>query len=339
MNKEILEVLYQCDDNYATLTGVSMVSLLENNKDISEINVTLLDDNISEENIARLKKAVEGYGRKLTIVETQQIKQKLIDLQVTPYKGTYTTYYKLVEIGAIETAADRILYLDGDTLINGSLKPLLDIDMGENIMAAAYDCVLNEYKEILGLLADDPYYNCGVMLINKEQWKKQNCESAILNHFINTRSQYFIVDQDVLNILFRDKVKLMNATYNFNAGFYIYGIEPSYRIYNLNENYYFSKSDMANILSEGPIINHCMGGFTGRPWEADNIHPQNDLYNRYLAISPWSEEKKKFKKLSGTYRIQRFLYRVLPMSLYWRIHRYYLYEFYKKHNKQVQETK
>ena len=45
-----LNILYQCDDNYAPYTGVSMSSLFRRNKNIEEINIYILDDGISEEN-------------------------------------------------------------------------------------------------------------------------------------------------------------------------------------------------------------------------------------------------------------------------------------------------
>ncbi len=338
MSKQVLDVLYQCDDNYATLTGVSMVSLLENNKDLEEIHIHLLDDGIHEANRAKLREAVASYGRKLTIVDTGQIRQRLIDLKVEPYKNTYTTYYKILAIRQLETDSDRILYLDGDTIINGSLQPLLDIDLGETVMGAAYECILNDYKEIIGMRPNDTYYNCGVMLINRRVWIEQDCDTQILEHFLNVRSRYFIVDQDVINVLFHNNVTLIDPSYNFNAGFYIYGVHPSYRIYNLTENFYFPESIIEHTLNNGPIINHCMGGFTGRPWEANNIHPQGAAYDRYLHISPWKNDPKMVRTLSRTLKLQRFLYKVLPMSLYWRIHRQVLHRYYITNNRKIQAT-
>lgn len=40
-NKKILNILYQSNDNYAPITGVSMTSLFENNKKLDEINIYL----------------------------------------------------------------------------------------------------------------------------------------------------------------------------------------------------------------------------------------------------------------------------------------------------------
>ena len=47
-----LNVLYGCDDNYAPYTGVSLLSLFENNKDIEEITIYLASMNFSEVNLS-----------------------------------------------------------------------------------------------------------------------------------------------------------------------------------------------------------------------------------------------------------------------------------------------
>ena len=42
MNKGILNVIYQSDDNYAVVSAISIVSLLENNKHLKQINIFYL---------------------------------------------------------------------------------------------------------------------------------------------------------------------------------------------------------------------------------------------------------------------------------------------------------
>ena len=90
-----LNVLYQSDNNYAMVTGVSIVSLCVNNSHLADINIYLIDDGISEDNLEKIRKLVCRYNRNLVIVDSAPIKQKLIELNVQPWRGTYTTYYKL----------------------------------------------------------------------------------------------------------------------------------------------------------------------------------------------------------------------------------------------------
>ena len=97
--KKVLNVLYQSNDNYADLTGVSMTSLFINNKHLDEINVYILNDNISKINLKKMQVLANQYQRKLIIVGTDHIMKKLKQLNVEPYKNTYTTYFKLFGVG------------------------------------------------------------------------------------------------------------------------------------------------------------------------------------------------------------------------------------------------
>jgi len=332
----ILNILYQSNNNYAVVTGVSMTSLMENNKELDEINIYILNDDIHEENILKIKEICEKYKRNLYIINTEPILNKLkYELNVTPFRNTYTTYFKLLSVKNLQIKTDRILQLDGDTIITGSLAPLLDYNFENNIMAATYDCIFNSYKELIGIPLTDKYYNCGVILFNHKLWKEEKCEEEIIKHLSNIRNRYFTVDQDILNVLFRKRIKYLDITYNFNSGFYIYGIKESFFIYDLSEEYYENIEKVKDVY-KNPLIHHCMGAMTGRPWEKNNIHPQNDLFDKYLKISPWLDYKKKYIKRDKIFKIQKMLYKILPRNIYIHIHKYGIRNYLNNMNKKVQ---
>ena len=335
MNHE-LNILYQSDNNYAPQTGVSLVSLLENNREMTAINVFILDDGISEENLGRMREACDSYGRNLTIVDTTEILAELKRLEVTPFRNTYTTYFKLLAIDAIETSNNLLLQLDGDTIINESLEGLFAIDLEEKVCAATYECVQNEYKELIGLKPNEKYYNCGVLWINQAFWRSYDCRKKIIDHLTNERNTYFTVDQDIINVLFRDRIEYLDIVYNVNSGFYVYGADWSYYIYDLDPAYYVSKEVIRHAVNH-PIINHCMVPMTGRPWEQDNIHPQNDLYDHYLAMSPWRNVPKIQVRRSMVFRLQRRLYQMFPMGIYARVHKAMLKRYLKDMDRKSRE--
>ena len=317
--KKILNVLYQSSNEYAVITRVSITSLLYNNKKINEINIYLLNDNISSENQKKIKKLCSIYNRNLFFINTNKILKKLKELKVTPYGGAYTTYFKLMALNDINLNKNIILYLDSDTIINGSLSELCEIDLNNVICAATYDCTLNKYKKLIDIPENDKYYNCGVLLINQEMWRSENCEKQIVYHLKKIRSGYYTVDQDIVNVLFRKKIKYLDLKYNFNSGFYIYGIKKSLKMYGLKSPYYNSVKEIEKAY-KNPIIYHCMGAMTGRPWEQDSIHPQNSLFDKYFRMSPWKDFKKKIVIRKKVFKIQRFLYQILPKFIYIPIH-------------------
>lgn len=261
--------------------------------------------------------------------------QRLLDLKVAPFKNTYTTYFKLMALKELDVPNGRIFQLDGDTVINGSLAELIDMDLTGYILAATYDCTMNKYKSLIDIPETDKYYNGGVLLVNQDMWKSEHCEEQIINHLKNVRNGYYTVDQDILNVLFRDKFKYLDLKYNFNSGFYIYGIKESLKMYGLKEPYYNSVKEIQKAY-ENPVIYHCMGAMTGRPWEKDSIHPQNDIFDRYLALSPWKDFEKATVTRKQIFKIQRKLYQILPRRMYIPLHMVAQNRYLSNMNKTVQ---
>lgn len=334
MNKTQLNILYQSNDSYAAITGVSMYSLFKNNTDIDELTIYLLNDGISNQNIKKFKKLCKQYNRTIHIIDSKKILEKVKEFNLVPYKGTYTTYFKLFAFGMIETNNDTIMQVDGDTIITGSLKELCNLDMSKNAIAATYDCIHNGYKKMIGIPSNEGYYNCGVMFINQKLWRENKYEERIKKHLNEVRNKYFIVDQDIVNVLFRNEIKYLDLTYNFNCGFYIYGVENINRIYKLKEPYFHNK-DLINQRIKNPLIIHCMGAMTGRPWEKHSTHPQTKLFDDYLYESPWKDFNKIEPKRSVIFKIQKTLYGVLPRIIYGYIHRFMQYIFLYSNNKKV----
>ena len=173
-----------------------------------------------------------------------------------------------------------------------------------------------------------------MLLINRDNWIKYECEKKVAEHLKSVRNGYYTVDQDIINVLFRDKIKYLDLKYNFNSGFYIYGINESLKMYDLNGEYY---DDYATIKRayDSPVIYHCMGAMTGRPWEKDSIHPQNELYREYQAKSFWRDEPLKVVNRKSIFKIQRFLYKTLPRKLYIPIHILGQHKYLNDMNKKV----
>ena len=86
MGKKVLNVLYQTDDNYAIITGVSMISLFEKNIHIDDINIFLLDAGIEQQNIEKIKKICNDYKRNLEIISTKEFYEQLDKLGVEKFR-------------------------------------------------------------------------------------------------------------------------------------------------------------------------------------------------------------------------------------------------------------
>ena len=334
---KILNVLYQTDDNYAAIAGVSMTSLFRTNRHLDEIHIYLLDAGISEENLERFQMLCEEYGRTLTVIDTAPITEKIKSYGVGTFRNVYTVYLIMFLLNDLELKGNRVLKLDADTIVKGPLDELCTMDLKGAYLAATFDCTLNTYKEMVGLTPDDKYYNAGIILFDQEAWIRNQCQQQLVDHIHNCRSKYYLCEQDLMNVVFRGKIAYLPVKYNLNSGFYIFGAELSYRLYKLNPFAFSPLAEVKEAMAE-PVIHHLMGAMTGRPWENKNTHPLKKEFEEILESSLWKGWKAKPVKKSTVFKMQKFLRTILQDWAYIRIHRFMNQRFLKQKNEEAIRT-
>jgi len=307
VSQRILNVLYQSDDNYAMVSGISITSLLENNKHLDEVNVHYCSYGIKPNNIRKLEKIVSGYqNAQIQFIDAKGYHNELKDLGVKPWHGVYVTWLKLLAFGGLTLSTDRVLFINGHTIVNGPLDELIDLDFEDNVMALSYDALLNSHKKSIGLKQDDSYFNAGIMLINHKKWKAEKITDQIKKH-LGDKSDYVIADQDLCNVMFKGKIKLVGVTYNFSSAYYAYPLKRFLKTNNLRPEYFYSYRE---IMEEyySPKIVHSLFGIKGKPWEIGNKHPNRFLWAKYIAMTPWKDTTRR----EATYTTTWFLYDLLP---------------------------
>ena len=175
-----LNVLYQSNDTFAPYLGTSLQSLLANNTALEELNVYLVNIDISQENIEKLKKQCESFNRKLILIDAAKIRRKIKESGMPEYQGFRKNNMSLMKIFAIDDIPEEtVLYIDCDTIIAGSLAGLCAVNMqGRPIGMVADSIISNEYKLDIGMKESAYYYNSGIILFDAEQWKAQHCMGA-----------------------------------------------------------------------------------------------------------------------------------------------------------------
>lgn len=325
-----MNILYQCNDNYAPYCGVSITSLFENNKHIENISVFILSDDMSHENQSKFMLLAEEYGREIMIVDSNPLNKKLEQLGIPMYRGSYSTNFKLFAYELLDCKIERLLYIDSDTVVVGDISELFEINLNNCPVAMAQDSLVINHKEDIGLNKQNPYYNAGVILFDMCEWKKQQCSDKIIEHVKTVRAHYPAPDQDLLNVVFKNRIFQLLPEYNMEPAYYMFSFKNYYKTF---KNPCFYSRDILEREKNNPKIIHffrVMGEF---PWHKNNMHPFNDLFDKYLAISPWFDYEKKDSNISWVFRIEKMLYKALPECIFIRLfHLSHIY-FMKKSDK------
>lgn len=305
-----MNVLYQCDDNYAPYLGVSLTSLLSNSRCSSEINVIILDFGISKENLDKIRAVCERYGSSCLVIPCEDIEYFMRDHGVPPYRDSYATFAKLFVREKISFPACRLLYIDCDTVIQSDLGELYHIDMKGNPIAMAEDLLAYRYKKRIGFSADECYYNAGVILFDYGIWNREDWNGR-LKQFLGMKWDDGLLkhDQDVFNLVFRGRVTKLPLRYNAQSILASAGIDDVYQVY---KRVWSDSGEQIREEKENAVILHFLRFLGESPWDRHSLHPYKKEFDRYAQQSLWKEQEQPVSHRSFLYRIEEVLFRVLP---------------------------
>lgn len=322
VNNIRLQVLYQFDNKYAPYGGVSITSLFENNKEASEIVVFILDDDgnpISRDNRDRFAELAHRYGRTIYIIDSSSLSRLIEELKIPTYRGCNAANMRLFIDKVLPDLKGKLLYLDADTLVCGSLKGLFDKEF-DSAIGMVYESQGCGIRNELGLQDEQGYYNSGVILYNLDKWKADRCSEKIIEHAKNVRAAYVSPDQDLLNVVLQYSITTLEMNYNFQPLHAVYDRETYKRVYNTKP--YYSDSEVANENTDNAIVLHCYRYLGKFPWHINNKHPFTRIWDYYLNLSPWRDLTKLEERVSFSIRVETVLYSVLPKVAFLRLFRF-----------------
>lgn len=135
------------------------------------------------------------------------------------WRKNFSAYYRIVLARFLPQDVKRALYLDGDTLVNTDIRPFMLQDLADKKLAAVPN--FPQLKHTVQSRKGETgytfapyfcYFNSGVMLIDIENWRAENAEEKALR-FLDSY-HVLCADQDALNAVFKDRVKILPYEWN-----------------------------------------------------------------------------------------------------------------------------
>jgi len=331
-----MNVLYSCDDKYCPYTGISITSLFESNKDLDDINVYVLAHRICEANAIKLNRLAKQYDRNILILDAEEIDRFLTDHGVIIYQGSRATYYRLFVEQLIPKNIDRILYIDSDTIVVGSLANLDGFQFNESkACAMTYERFFRGYNAYLGLKETDKYYMGGIILFDMNNWRTLNCSEKILSAINEGRTYFLTADQDILNYSINEHIQVLPPKYNVLSDWAGMGVRHLHSFKDASESNFYSLSEIKDAM-QNPVILHCkkMSFVNDVPWVHGNRNPFEQEWLKYKKLSLWHDIPTIVKKANKKDNIRKFLLLTLPRSLYLKITKYetkrYITNYYRE---------
>ena len=311
-----INVIYQFNEKYVPYAGVSMTSLFINNSDVPDINVYIFGEELSDSSIELLNKAAKRYGRDLIFPQTALQLNEFKKMGMIPYRGAYSVYLRLFFTQMVDLRGKRAVYLDSDTIINGSLLPLVNYDLGGKSIGMVLESIRDDYKVMIGMKPDSEYFNSGMILFDVDKWTGNRYPEHIVEHIQNVRSSY-IGDQDFLNIVCEGDVCRLPMVYNYQPLHGRYTANEYFGAYPGVKEYY--SPDEIDRARKGAVVYHCYRWLGEFPWNRGNRHPFNDLFDGYLKQSFWQGYIKKKADTGFALKVEKMLYIIFSKKVFIRI--------------------
>lgn len=309
-----MNIVYSADDKYVRHIFVSMMSLLESQKMHEHLNLYLVDNEISKGNKEILDDLAGRYGRSIHYLPFQEIADALDG--VMPWGGSLSAYARLFLARYIP--ADKVLYMDGDSVIQQDLQHLFELDISEYYFAAVQDTAGPEYRKQVGIEDDEQYVNSGLTLINLKKWREDSLEDKFLAFIRAFDGNVPCCDQGVLNGVCKGKILILPPKYNVMTPMLTFKAEEIQKLFEIPQ--YYSEEELCEAR-ERPVFVHFVGGFFSRPWFEGADHPKKHLYQKYMEQSPWKGIYLPKEHLGKRTLAMRWAYRHLPFSIFMAAHR------------------
>ena len=305
-----MNIVYSSSDSYAPIAGVSLYSLLKNNTQCRELNVFIVENNISERNKEKFTRLCADFSRPLYFIPIADI-EKLAGTSINIGRWNISTFGRLFEASLLPEWVEKVIHIDCDTMIMSSLEPLWEKDMTGKIVAGALECIGDSYKTEIGLTPKDTYINAGNIMLNLKKIREDGTEE-LFKKYIAEHSQLSFVDQAVLNACVKSEEKLV-VPLDYNAYSMIFYVKYKNLKRVKRVSSYYSEEEVANAVKNPCVVHFTTCFMDGtRPWMENNFHPMLAQYLDFKKNSPWADEPLWKDERSGLKKAAYKMFRALP---------------------------
>lgn len=283
-----MNIAYSCNDYYIPQTGISIISVCENHKDVEDLTFYFIAKDVAADNIQTLREICGKYDRAIIVIPFEDI---AFDLNISSVGRHIETIYSKVFFSRIENV-DKMIYLDSDTVVVGSLKELWNEDL-EGFYMGVVETNPTKLSKELGLPKGDRFFNDGMAIVNVDYCRKNDLIRQVIQVVEEFHGDPPTLSEGALNKVCYNKVKYISLRYNLMAGLLF--------MRNLNADYlasvlHYSKEEI-EYSCDNPIVIHYLSAFYNRPWLIPCTHPYKDEYFKYQALSPWKDTEPKYQPL------------------------------------------
>jgi lipopolysaccharide biosynthesis glycosyltransferase len=274
---------------------------------VSDLEIVYIEQDVGEYNILLLKELAKSYNIEITILKFMMPKE----FENLPSVGkSKTTFAKFLFSSLF--LDDKVVFIDPDTIINGDIHSLDEVELGDNYFAGVIENLPWYHRKFANMSEKSIYINGGVVICNLALWRKCNFEKKVFNYMMCNPCNYNY-DQGIINELCNNKIKIISPKYNALAEIFEFkNVKKIKKRYALN--YYYSQEEVDEAIDK-PIIIHFTHFLYDKPLNKKCSHPYTKIFLSYLDKSPLDKTLEK-RRFDYKKKIRKWILYNMPFSIY-----------------------
>lgn len=271
-----MNVVYATSDLYSKLALISIKTLLMNNVNVDEIHIYYVEHGVSDENKELLRALVEEYKRTIDFIPMPESFSQIEGIM----RADHVVYSYCFFQDILPKDVDKVLLLEGDSIVVGDLTELYSMDITDYYFAAADEMQNGNIKRRLGLKTESPYVNCGILLFNLKKMREEQYSEKIAKIIRSCKSKIFFEVQDEMNVAAEGKVKIMPLRFNAYTAVYLFDYYNMLRFRRPPGNSARYTKEEFEEARNHPVIVHFVKTklMQPRPWIENCSHPYTQYY-------------------------------------------------------------
>lgn len=268
-----MEIVCATDGHYLRHCVAMLETLWQHNPD-PELRVYLLCDSVEP---AELGRAASHLRQRLPHLCLLQASSASLDGFPVDGHATVATYFRLLLPELLPHGVQRVIFIDADTVVTDSLRPLWQTPLQDRALAAVPEHRLSCHDH--GYRFGE-YFNAGVMLIDLDRWRRSELLPRGRQFATEHPDRLRHWDQDILNHVFAGQ--WLPLADRWNACPHLFGLTPGYDLAA------YGRTAAEQEAIDRPGIVHFAGPGRVKPWNALCTHPFRDAYRQAKALTPWA---------------------------------------------------
>jgi len=272
-NTSPLNISYGVDKNFLYGAGVSIASVLINNKNINFV-FHVFTDYVDEDYLSAFEQTAKQFNTSIIVYHIDP--EYFLDLPTSQF-WSYATYFRVLSFEYLSTSISTLLYLDADVICKGSLEYITNITFADEFAAVIPDNNTMQKGSVERLKypeMEGKYFNAGVIYVNLKKWHEHKLTPYLIE-LLRGKTKYGTLkylDQDALNIAFA-----LNNIYISKDYDCIYTLKNE-----LNDKTHLKYKE---TITDKTVLIHYTG--ITKPWHLWADYPAASYFNTARNSSPW----------------------------------------------------